>query len=90
MPLCAAHVAFTLAMEVMPTSHRVVMMVAVQGFWTVGTVAEVSCVELSTFPLHAHVSFLLPFHAAHHSTSCDTRGAAALSNVAMLFTAFLR
>ena len=38
---CAAHVAFTLAMEGMPTSHRVVMMVAVQGFWTVGTVAEV-------------------------------------------------
>ena len=39
--MCAAHVAFTLAMEVMPTSHRVIMMVAVQGFWTVGTVAEV-------------------------------------------------
>ena len=39
--LCAAHVAFTLAMETMPTSHRVVMMVVVQGFWTIGTVFEV-------------------------------------------------
>ena len=39
--LPAAHVAFTLAMETMPTSHRVVSMVLVQGFWTVGTVVEV-------------------------------------------------
>lgn len=39
--LGGGYIAFTLVMEVTPTHARVLVLVAVQAFWTVGTMFEV-------------------------------------------------
>ena len=62
--LGGAPVAFALYLELVPSAHRGVLMVALQGFWTVGSMLEV-CL---TLPKPHHL-----LHSCASSTSKDQR-----------------
>ena len=54
--LGGAHVPVALYMEYLPTNLRGLMLVALQSFWTLGTMIEVSTLQ-NAFPMAIGVTF---------------------------------